>query len=247
MEWSIVVSKENIAKYRADLLEYTEKLVWPEWEIQSLHPKDKLLLCWVTPETVMKDWPVKVKDPKNPDKKIPLKYVPVWYIERCLNFVSNFQRWCDVLREWITSYSYAKDWETKTVYDAWCLVRFYIILWDQKIERSCYWSWKSYDNPASSRFNVYEASRSIATKAFADTLWIASDKLSWEFAHLRDDIIEASAEKTEWNWHKKKLKMFLKKMWVITKKQVKDFFQKNFLIDVDRENLDELQAQWYCE
>jgi len=42
-----------------------------------------------------------------------------------------------------------------------------------------------YWNPAISNFAVLEAARSIATKSFADTLWIASDKLSKEFDDLR--------------------------------------------------------------
>ena len=47
-----------------------------------------------------------------------------------------------------------------------------------------------YKNPAVSKFVVMEAARSIATKSFADTLGIASDKLSKEFDGLR--------EKREW-------------------------------------------------
>lgn len=42
-----------------------------------------------------------------------------------------------------------------------------------------------YSNPAVSDFAVLESARSIATKSFADTLWIASDKLSKEFDDLR--------------------------------------------------------------
>jgi hypothetical protein len=42
-----------------------------------------------------------------------------------------------------------------------------------------------YANPAISDFVVLEAARSIATKSFADTLGIASDKLSKEFDELR--------------------------------------------------------------
>ena len=42
-----------------------------------------------------------------------------------------------------------------------------------------------YDNPATSKFAVIEAARSIATKSFADTLWVASDKLSKEFDDQR--------------------------------------------------------------
>lgn len=42
-----------------------------------------------------------------------------------------------------------------------------------------------YDNPAISSFSVIEAARSMATKSFADTLGIASDKLSKEFDEMR--------------------------------------------------------------
>jgi hypothetical protein len=78
-------------------------------------------------------------------------------------------------------------------------------------------------------------------------LWIASDKLSKEFDHLRNDIIDAEAEKTEWTWYKKNLKAHLKKLWVVTQKQVKDYFLNTHQTTVARDQIDETSAQWRCE
>jgi len=50
-----------------------------------------------------------------------------------------------------------------------------------------------YDNPASSDFSVIEAARSIATKSFADTLGIASDKLELENEKLQKRRKDAEA------------------------------------------------------
>ena len=45
-----------------------------------------------------------------------------------------------------------------------------------------------FDNPAVSKFAVIEAARSMATKSFADTLRIASDKLSKELDEVREKV-----------------------------------------------------------
>lgn len=75
----------------------------------------------------------------------------------------------------------------KIVHDAWVVADFYIVLDGVRIERSCYGTWQMYDNPAVSNYAVLEAARSIATKSFADTLGIASDRLSKEFDSLRKE------------------------------------------------------------
>lgn len=160
---------DNIQEARKELLTYTKWMIQPSDALMSLKAKEKLILCQITDPKVIMKWPI-------------WPYVPVGYIERCLNFVSNFNRGLKVQREWIKSYE-NKNW--KIIHDARVLADFYIVIDWQKIERSCYGTWQMYANPAISDFVVLEAARSIATKSFADTLWIASDKLSKEFDELR--------------------------------------------------------------
>lgn len=159
----------NIETMRENLLSYTKNMILPTNDLMNLPSKDKLILCQITPNKVIQKWPL-------------WNYVPVWYIERCLNFVSNFNRGLKVQRESVKTYE-NKNW--KTIHDARVLADFYIVIDWQRIDRSCYGTRQMYSNPAISDFVVLEAARSIATKSFADTLWIASDKLSKEFDELR--------------------------------------------------------------
>lgn len=169
---------DNIQTLREELLIYTHGMILPSDNLLDMTAKQKLILTQITPKWVIKKWPLG-------------QYVPVGYIERCLNFVSNFQRWCKVQREQYKTY---ENWKWKKIHDAWILADFYIVLDGQKIERSCYGSRQMYDNPAVSDFVVLEAARSIATKAFADTLWIASDKLSKEFDEIRKQKEELTTQ-----------------------------------------------------
>ena len=160
---------QDIQKARDELLVYTNGMVLPNEELMNLPWKTKLMISQITPEKVLKKWPLWV-------------YVPIGYIERCLNFVSNFDWGLKVQREFVKSYE-NKNW--KTIHDARCLADFYIVIDWKRIERSCYWTRQMYWNPAVSDFAVLESARSIATKSFADTLGIESDNLSKEFDDLR--------------------------------------------------------------
>lgn len=160
----------DIKKQRDELLVYTNWMVLPSKDLMSLSWEEKLKICQITPEKAIKKWPKTL-------------YVPIGYIERCLNFVSNFEWWLKVQREGIKTY---ENKDKKIVHDARCLADFYIVIDGKRIERSCYWSRQMFQNNAISDFVVLEAARSIATKSFADTLWIASDKLSKEFDSIRE-------------------------------------------------------------
>lgn len=230
----------NIETKRKQLLKYTYGMILPSAELMQLSATDKLTICQITPEKVIKKWPQGA-------------YVPVWYIERCLNFVSNFNWWCKVQREGIKQVKRkVKDKKTggrKDVdaYDAWVLADFYIELDWRKIDRSCYGSWIMYDNPATSSFNALEAARSIATKSFADTLGIASDKLSKEFDSQRQDlessIIDGDKPDTDGK-HKEKLAAHLRSLGYTTAKQVDMRLQKNFpSYDAHRSLISEIDAQ----
>lgn len=166
---------------RQQLAKYTIWMVLPPKSIMDMSDLQKLVLVQRTPDKAIKKWPIWL-------------YVPISYIERCLNFVSNFNRWCKVQREGINQ-SMVKKYDKNTwlekdieLYEARCLADFYIVIDWKRIERSCYWSWQWFQNPKANRFNVFESARSIATKSFADTLWIASDKLSKEFDAIREKV-----------------------------------------------------------
>ena len=180
-------------------------------------------------------------------------YVPIGYIERCLNFVSNFDRGCKVQREGIKQVKRkVKDkksggWKDVDAYDAWVLADFYIRLDGHRIERSCYWSRVMYSNPATSDYNALEAARSIATKSFADTLGIASDKLAKEFDERREKIEsevingDVAHEETDWQ-QKEKLANALKQLWYTTSKQVNMYLEKQWY-SFKRATITEVEAQ----
>ncbi|HNG97865.1 MAG TPA: hypothetical protein PLW93_06325 [Candidatus Absconditabacterales bacterium] len=159
----------DIEKKREELLTYTNGMILPSKSLLEIDSTEKLIMCQITPKKAIKKGPIG-------------NYVPIGYIERCLNFVSNFNRGCKVQREGVNTYINKNG---KEIHDAWVLADFYITLDGVKIERSCYGTRQMYGNPAISNFAVLEAARSIATKSFADTLGIASDKLSKEFDDLR--------------------------------------------------------------
>ena len=167
-----------IGKYREELLTYTYGMVLPSKKLIDLDSETKLKILQITPVKVLKQWP-------------HWAYVPIWYIERALNYISNFNRWVKVEREF---YNRKENKNWKIIHDARVLGTFYIVIDWNKIERSCYGSRQMYDNPAISDFAVIEAARSIATKSFADTLWIASDKLSKEFDGIRQEKEEINIE-----------------------------------------------------
>lgn len=173
--------ENQIEEQRKDLLAYTNGMVLPKKDLLNLSAQQKLIICQITPEKAIKKWPV-------------WPYVPIWYVERCLNFVSNFNRWLKVQREWVKTYE-NKNW--KTIHDARVLADFYIVMDGTRVERSCYGTRQMYWNNAVSDFAVLEAARSIATKSFADTLGIASDKLSKEFDDRRKIIEWENIEPTD--------------------------------------------------
>ena len=184
------IKKPDYSSLRADLLSYTNWMILPKKELLSLSSQEKLILCQITDPKALKKWPHG-------------QYVPIGYIERCLNFVSLFDWWGTVLREGYEKREIMKrvldektkvqkkdeKWELlrekKIIHDAWVLCHFYINLNGVRVERSCFGARQMYDNPAISSFSVIEAARSMATKSFADTLGIASDKLSKEFDEMR--------------------------------------------------------------
>ena len=175
MEGLITTSEWTIQLRRA-VTWYTLGNILPSSEVLDLDATKKLILLQRTPEKAVKERTI---------WNTTVKYVEVWYVERALNFVSNFQRWQEVVDKGFVEYmADSKKWPRK-VYEARVQADFYIILWDRKIERTCFGSWQSFDNPAVSKYSIYSSALSIATKAFGDTLGIGSDKKDIENASLQ--------------------------------------------------------------
>lgn len=154
-------------------------------QIQELSEPVKLAMVQITPEKV-------VKTRKVWSQMIP--YVQVDYMERALNFISNFKRGVDVVDQWF----YEKPVKTNAgkntiMYEAWVKANFWIILWGEKINRTTFWSWQAYENVAVSKFSVLQSALSMATKNFAETFGIASDRKD-------EEMIAISAARKEKRW-----------------------------------------------
>lgn len=175
-------NKEEYKKIKQKVQKYTTWMVLP-------NTSDWLNIPWAVKLSMIQVTPASaVKTRKVWSQNVP--YVTVWYVERALNFVTSFQWWIKVIDKWINEITLK---EGKKKYDAWVQCDCYAVIDWIKIERSVFWSWVMYDNPAVSSFAVYEAARSQATKSFADTLWIGSDKIWNENEKIEKarEIIEA--------------------------------------------------------
>lgn len=173
---------------------YTIGNVLPTLAILELPSVQKLMYLQITPDKA-------IKTRKIGNTEVP--YVEIGYVERALNFVSNFNWGGKIIDKWFIQYeTINKKWEKKKVYESWVQCEFYIDIDKNRIERSAFGSWISHENPAVSQFAVYQSALSIATKAFADTLGIWSDKKDMENAGIkkaREELQEATLwEVTEW-------------------------------------------------
>lgn len=100
-------------------------------------------------------------------------YVEIKYVEKALNFLSNFNWWSKKVWEEFIQGKTAKWWdkfEAKVDYD------FYLYLWSVRIEKSIIWTAMAYWNPATSKFEVFKNARANAIKLFAREFWIWADK-----------------------------------------------------------------------
>jgi len=181
-------------------MEYSKlKEVWEKYTSAVVLPTtdDRTKTAWTVKLSMLQITPPKmIKSRMIWKQKIP--YVSIDYVERALNFVSNFQRGIKITDKWFESSPTSKS----VKYQAWVQCDCYIVLDWNRIERSCFGAWTMYENPATSKFNVYEAAKSQATKSFADTLGIWSDAMRSEnqaIQKARNEIIETDLdEATEW-------------------------------------------------
>ena len=143
------------------------QLIDPSVSWMELHWLEKLAFIQKTPSSA-------IKSRKINNKEIP--YVEIDFVERALNFISNFNWWYTIQDKGMTE---AKDDKGRTYYEARVQMQCYIVLDWVRIEKGSFGAWKSYQNIAVSKRDTYKSAESNAIKNFALTLWIWADK-RWE-------------------------------------------------------------------
>jgi hypothetical protein len=140
------------------------QLIDPTVSWMDLHWLEKLAFIQKTPKTA-------IKTRKINNKEIP--YVEIDFVERALNFISNFNWWYTIQDKGMTE---AKDDKGRTYYEARVQMQCYIVLDWVRIEKGSFGAWKSYQNIAVSKRDTYKSAESNAIKNFALTLGIGGDK-----------------------------------------------------------------------
>ena len=143
------------------------QLIDPSVSWMELHWLEKLAFIQKTPSSA-------IKSRKINNKEIP--YVEIDFVERALNFISNFNWWYTIQDKGMTE---GKDEKWRTYYEARVQMQCYIVLDWVRIEKGSFGAWKSYQNIAVSKRDTYKSAESNAIKNFALTLWIWADK-RWE-------------------------------------------------------------------
>ena len=143
------------------------QLIDPSVDWMSIKWLDKLAFIQKTPKTAIKKRMIS-------NKEIP--YVEIDFVERALNFISNFQWGYTIQDKGMTEW---KDSKGRTYYEAWVQMQCYIVLDGNRIEKWSFGAWKSYENIATSKYDTFKSAESNAIKNFALTLGIGWDK-RWE-------------------------------------------------------------------
>ena len=143
------------------------QLIDPSVNWMDIKWLDKLAFIQKTPKTAVKKRVISWKE---------IPYVEIDFVERALNFISNFQWWYTIQDKWLSEW---KDSKGRTYYEAWVQMQCYIVLDWVKIEKGSFGAWKSYENIATSKFDTFKSAESNAIKNFALTLGIGWDK-RWE-------------------------------------------------------------------
>lgn len=140
------------------------QLIDPSVSWMDLHWLEKLAFIQKTPKTAIKTRTINKKE---------IPYVEIDFVERALNFISNFNWWYTIQDKWMTE---GKDEKGRTYYEARVQMQCYIVLDWVRIEKGSFWAWKSYQNIAVSKRDTYKSAESNAIKNFALTLGIGADK-----------------------------------------------------------------------
>lgn len=186
-----------IEKHRTDLVAYTIWKVYPADTMRNLPAEVKLQILQFTPEKALKTRKV---------WSVTIPYLDIGYIERALNFLDPYWS-CEVIgqpmyKEYTRKKTIKRDWKEvevdQKVFDASVFVRFTIHIGNNILTRTTNGSWQMFENAATSDYSVIQACISQATKSFADTLWIWSDKMELEKAWLQKARLERERAIVNW-------------------------------------------------
>ncbi len=163
--------EKQIQQVKKEVYSYLQKAVLnPSNNFATIPVENKLSLLQFTPKWAVKSRSV-WKDSFWKDVYAP--YVEIKYVEKALNFLSNFNWWSKKVNEECIEWKTAK-WKAK--YEAKVDYDFYIYLWNTRIEKSITWTAMTYENNATSKFEVIKNARANAVKLFAREFWIWADK-----------------------------------------------------------------------
>lgn len=105
-----------------------------------------------------------------------IDYIPVRKLERLLNFLFNFEWSSEVIeKDFIEVKTTTNAGKETKIYDAFALVKFKANFLGREITRTVSGSFKMYENKATSRFAVIQASISQAKRNFAKEFGIGAD------------------------------------------------------------------------
>jgi len=117
-----------------------------------------------------------VKNEQGKWEKQVIDYIPVRKLERLLNFLFNFAWSSEVVeKDFVEVKTTTNGGKETVVYDAFALVKFEGEFLGRKISRTVSGSFKMYENKATSRFAVIQASISQAKRNFAKEFGIGAD------------------------------------------------------------------------
>jgi len=132
-------------------------------------------------------------------KSIP--YMPIAYYERALNLVSNFKWGGEITYrgDIIETIEQKKDKKTGKEYttkkfEAMITCNMWIDLDGYKIERPTIGAWTSYENPATTRFDVYKSAYANAIKNFAKSFGIGADVQEEQNDAISEERVNAQKE-----------------------------------------------------
>ena len=163
--------KQEIVKLKKEVNSYLQKAILsPTNNFSSVSVEQKLSFLQFTPKWAVKSRAVwKDKSWNN----VYAPYVEIKYVEKALNFLSNFNWGSKKIGEQFVEWKTMK-WKAK--YEASVDYDFYLVLWDTRIEKAITWTAMTYENPATSKFEVIKNARANAIKLFAREFGIWADK-----------------------------------------------------------------------
>lgn len=238
----------QVADLKKEMYRYIDKAIFAqEPAFMAVSSYAKLSFLQLTPKN-------RIKTREIGNKTIP--YMKIEYYERALNLVSNFKWGWHILYRWdiveTTEEKTYTDFKTKekkkkTVkkYEAMLHCEFWIMLDWEKVTRPSIWAWTSYENPATTKFDVYKSAYANAVKNFAKSFGIGADVQEEQNEAISEERINDQKEvwKTNETDYKGKLILALEKKWLKTTEMQESYIKAKLWQEVDLETITATQAQ----